>query len=251
MWERSGVGRQAACSSPVPADLLSSDPPWSTHDVPLPPSPPHSKQSFGRKFLNRRRNGSSPAEPAATDADFRRPGTTRTPGIGGLRSTKSSASLPSPKDDDFALSLSPQTKRLVAKSSRGGGESTRDLADFLRLSEPPSTYSPPSSSRGRASTVASSETASSGTTRIKTALRVGRPPKDLVEDQKDWLSSTPETSSIGSATWRGSPWEQSRHSPTYESVSPLQVSRLTSDAGLSRKASLVRTSSLNSDLPYS
>lgn len=189
-----------------------------------------------------------------TDADFRRPGTTRSSGVGGLRSTKSSASLPSPRQDDFALSLSPQTKRLVAKSSRGMGESTRDLAEFLRLSEPPTGDNPANSTRGRASTIASTETAgSSGTARVKTSLaaRVGRPAKEPMEDQRELLSNSPETSSLGSASWRGSMWDQNGHSPTYESVSPLQVSRMTSDGGLTRNASLVRTSSLNADRAYS
>ncbi|KAK4701044.1 hypothetical protein P7C70_g5192, partial [Phenoliferia sp. Uapishka_3] len=233
-------------------DLLSSDPPWSINEIPLLPLPTsHSKQSFGRKFLGRRRMGSTPV----ADSEH---------GNGGLRSTKSSGSLGKvPNFDDFSLSLSPQTKKLTAKGAEGRTESTRDLADFLRQSEPPLEATPPKSMRGRASTAASYETSTTNSSRLNAAMSRStgrseeRRKKESDETELIIVSNptNPETSSLGSGIsgiWRGLSEFPGLPSPTHETVSPSASERVyqhslsskISEKGLTRKSSLAYTGSL-------
>lgn len=192
-----------------------------------------------------------PAPVAEADADFRRPGAARRPGLGGLRSTKSSSSLAKePKDDTFARTLSPQTRKLTAKGAQNVSESTRDLADFLRSSEPPiSPNGRSNSSRGRSSTAASIETATSASnsSRIKNVIGKIGGGRSRDDETLEVVRSSSEAALYHSGRWQGGDPQggDSLSSPTFESVSPLGMQHSLGHRTIIPESSVGRSTSIN------
>mgnify|MGYP001587543641 FL=1 len=235
---------------------MNSEPPPSWKEpAPLPAPAPPKKRSFLQKNFRRRAGSNHDAE----DQQFRAPGALRSTAFNSnLRQSKSSPLLEktstTPSEDPFApYSNTTPTKKLVTKTARPAGNDTRDLADFLRSSEAPSDFSR-TTSRGRASTHGSIDTATSGPkSKLKAFLRGGRRDEETETLYTAHSISTPVPSpgrdSFFGGSWKNTAWSISREDgdstmATYESISPsaLQSSR---SAGAGSVNSLDRSGSIS------